>query len=245
MTEQMRTPIWTRLRPLLHPHLRNSKRLSCHSERSEESPRGDFRLQAALRAVTCAVQRPVRYGQEKAPLASDRSGARIFSQPGDSLSRMPLFAALISSLESASYQREKSAGVNDMKNAPARIRHLFCAALVVVVSMTSAGCSWKFSESTKQMLASEAAARRITVTRESLPAGTYKVLGEVSVNTMPPPCRQEAVAEEALRRFGSKVDEVMNFGGGNPVGNGFYEACHGTAVQVIRKTPESSAKTPA
>jgi hypothetical protein len=130
-----------------------------------------------------------------------------------------------------------------MKYRPACTRHLFCAALLVVFSVMVALCFCGFSESTKQMLAMEAAARRIPVAREGLPAGTYKVLGSVSVNTEPTPCRQEVVAEEALRRFGSKVDEVIDFGGGNPVGNGFYDACHGTAVQLIHKRPESSAKT--
>jgi hypothetical protein len=127
-----------------------------------------------------------------------------------------------------------------MTNESACDRHLKYAAFVAIGSIMVALCSCGFSESTKQMLARETAARRLPVTRESLAAGTYKVLGSVTINTQPAPCRQEAVAYEALRRYGSKVDEIIEYDGWNSVGSGFYDACHGIAVQLIRKTPESS-----
>lgn len=119
---------------------------------------------------------------------------------------------------------------------------LVCATAVAALSIAIALSSCGLSDSTKQMVAMEAAARHIPVTRESLPAGTYRVLGPVSVSTEPAPCHKDVVTYEALRKYGSKVDEIIDYGGGNSVGNGFYDACHGIAVQLIRKKPGSGAK---
>gem|GEM_PF-6185640 len=56
------------------------------------------------------------------------------------------------------------------------------AALILVVAPLSiaAGCSWDFPEYTKRQLEAQRDAKRIEVTGEDLPAGTYEVLGPCS-----------------------------------------------------------------
>lgn len=112
--------------------------------------------------------------------------------------------------------------------------------LIVLNSLTLSGCAWDFPDHTKKMIAEGEAARRIEVTREDLPKGSYQALGWVSSLRMPPPCDKSDVAEDAYAKFGSKVDEVIRYDGGDGVGSGFYNGCRGLAIHKINTTSVSN-----
>ena len=112
----------------------------------------------------------------------------------------------------------------------------WCLLLLAILAIS---CAWEQSEDSKRNLAIWKGASHIEVTRDQLPEGTYQVLGQVTAMVMPAPCDKDNIAYNAFEKYGSKVDVVMNFDGGNPVGNGYYDACHGIAVHLIKDQPSS------
>lgn len=124
-----------------------------------------------------------------------------------------------------------------MWNFTTKPRRFFSASATVVMAVLAlilAGCTWDYSEDTKRQMALDKGASRIEVTRDTLPAGSYQVIGNVTTMVVPGPCDKGSIAQRAFQLYGSKVDTVMNFDGGNPVGNGYYDSCRGVAVHLIQ-----------
>ena len=106
---------------------------------------------------------------------------------------------------------------------------------VIFATLTLASCSWQFPEYTQHQLDVAKEAKRVEVSRDDLPAGSYQVLGKVtwSAPVMERPCNEKDIAYEAVEKYGSKVDAVINFGGGNSLGNNLLAGCYGTAVHLV------------
>lgn len=100
-------------------------------------------------------------------------------------------------------------------------------------------CACTLPEYTRQELRANETAKHIVVSRDDLPdKQPYKVLGPVSSlrfggNAGQPSCDQFSIARAAYDKFGSSVDAVIGFEGGQNVGN-YIPACTGTAIQFNR-----------